>query len=100
MFALSRPLGLGFGLVLVLGACVLKQNAIDDSGAAIVPAGSCAAGQNQAWVGQRVDVLNSVELPQGTRVLFPTTPATMDVREDRMNIEVDAADTITRVYCG
>lgn len=102
MSAFSRPLGLGlgFGLVLVLGACVLKQGGTDDEGAAIVAAGSCAASQHQDWVGQRVDVLNSVELPEGTRVLFPTTPATLDAREDRMNIEVDAADTITRVYCG
>ena len=33
-------------------------------------------------------------------MLFPTTPATMDFREDRMNVTVDKADTITRVYCG
>jgi hypothetical protein len=45
-------------------------------------------------------VLNDAELPAGTRVLFPTTPATMDLREDRMNVEVDKSDRITRVFCG
>jgi hypothetical protein len=98
MSAIARPLGLG--LVLVLGACVLVQGGTDGPGAGIVAAGGCAAGQHQDWVGQRVDVLNDVELPEGTRVLFPTTPATMDFREDRMNVEVDRSDTISRVYCG
>jgi len=51
-------------------------------------------------VGKRIDVLNDVDLPQGTRVLFPTTPATMDYREDRLNVSVDKADRITRVFCG
>ena len=45
-------------------------------------------------------MLNDVDLPEGARVLFPTTPATMDFREDRLNIEVDKADQIVRVYCG
>ena len=55
---------------------------------------------HQDWVGQRIDVLNDATLPEGARVLFPTTPATMDFREDRLNVAVDKADTITRVYCG
>jgi Peptidase inhibitor I78 family len=100
MSTLSPSLGLGLGLVMVLGGCVAGQGFSTSPDAAIVPAGSCAAGQHQDWVGQRVDVLNEVTLPEGTRVLFPTTPATMDFREDRMNVEVDKSDTITRVFCG
>jgi hypothetical protein len=100
MSAFSSSLGLGLGLAMVLGGCVMKQGFTNQSDAGIVPAGSCAAGQHQDWVGQRVDVLNEVTLPEGTRVLFPTTPATMDVREDRMNVEVDKSDMIARVYCG
>ena len=45
-------------------------------------------------------MLNDVELPEGARVLFPTTPATMDYREDRLNVAVDKSDMIARVYCG
>jgi hypothetical protein len=33
-------------------------------------------------------------------VLFPTTPATMDYNPKRLNVSVDASDTISRVYCG
>lgn len=92
-----RMIGLGFGLALTLGACA-------EMGVQ-VPGGlggedACAASTHQDWVGQRVDVLNDVDLPEGTRVLFPTTPATMDYQAERLNVSVDKADTITRVYCG
>ena len=33
-------------------------------------------------------------------MLFPTTPATMDFNAERLNVSVDAADNISRVYCG
>lgn len=82
-------------LGLALGACAEMKVGVPGG-----PAGSCPADQHQAWVGQRVDVLNDVDLPEGTRVIFPTTPVTMDYREDRMNVEVDKADQIARVYCG
>lgn len=95
MSRLPRMITLGLGLTLVLGACVLRQGGNDRAGA-----GACAAGAHQDWVGQSVAVLNDVDLPEGTRVLFPTTPATMDFQEGRMNVEVDAADRIARVYCG
>ena len=94
-----RILGPGFGLTLVLGACVLGQGG-SDRGSAPGEEGTCAAPRHQDWVGQRVDVLNDADLPEGTRVLFPTTPATMDYSPDRMNVSVDKSDTITRVYCG
>lgn len=94
---MSRLPLLGLGL-LALGACAELQKS---GGTPPVAAdGSCTANEHQAWVGQRVDVLNEVALPQGTRVLFPTTPATMDYREDRLNISVDKSDKITRVFCG
>ena len=93
---MSAPIQtLGVVLVLGLGACAELEQAGPGQAA-----GDCPAAQHQDWVGQRVDALNEVDLPDGTRVLFPTTPATMDYREDRMNIEIDKADTIARVYCG
>lgn len=89
---------LSLGLVLMLAACAQVGN--DKAGGPAGPVGTCAAKDHQDWVGKRVDVLNDVELPPGTRVLFPTTPATMDFNEARMNVAVDAADRIERVYCG
>lgn len=95
----TRIYSLGIVLVLALGACAeLKPGAPGATGG--TAAGTCPAEAHQDWVGKRVDVLNDVDLPEGARVLFPTTPATMDFREDRLNVAVDKADTITRVYCG
>lgn len=97
---LRLPLA-GLGLLLALGACAELQKAGKDGGEpAAEGGGTCPAAAHQDWVGKRVDVLNEVELPKGARVLFPTTPATMDYREDRLNISVDKSDTISRVFCG
>jgi hypothetical protein len=41
-----------------------------------------------------------VDMPADARVMFPTTPATMDLNAGRLNVAVDSSDTITRVYCG
>ncbi len=86
-----------------LAACAeLKKDAAatGDAMKGMAETGTCPAAEHQDWVGKSVAVLNDAALPEGTRVLFPTTPATMDLREDRMNVEVDKADRITRVYCG
>jgi hypothetical protein len=84
------------GLPLALGACAEMQQGAETA----LGGGGCPAEAHQDWVGQRVDVLNDAALPEGTRVLFPTTPATMDYNPERMNVEVDRSDTIARVYCG
>ena len=94
---MSRLPLLGLGLLVALGACAELQK---PGGTGPATGGSCPADAHQDWVGKRIDVLNDVDLPQGTRVLFPTTPATMDYRADRMNVSVDKADKITRVFCG
>lgn len=90
--------GLAIGVALALSAC--SQGGDGKAGVAADKASTCPAADHQDWVGKRVDVLNDVDLPEGTRVLFPTTPATMDYREDRMNVSVGKNDIITRVYCG
>lgn len=92
-----RAIGLGFGLALTLGACA-EMGGTGPGG--LGGEDACRASEHQDWVGQRVDVLNDVDLPEGARVLFPTTPATMDYRAERLNVTVDKNDIITRVYCG
>jgi hypothetical protein len=88
------------GLVLALGACATVQQAgLPGAGGEPSPA-ACGADERQDWVGQSVAALNTVELPAGTRVLFPTTPVTQDFSAGRLNVAVGADDTITRVYCG
>jgi hypothetical protein len=85
------------GLALVLAACAEMQAGSPEAAA---EGRTCGADERQDWVGQSVAALNDVDLPEGTRVLFPTTPATMDYNPERMNVSVDAADRISRVYCG
>ena len=87
-------------LAMALGACTQMQQAGQDVAAVAEGEGACGAGPFESFVGQRVDALNDVELPAGARVLFPTTPATMDFNPERLNVTVDADDMITRVYCG
>ena len=95
---MSRPvLILAPALALALAACAEMRAKVPG---AAPDDGTCPAGQHQDWVGQSVAALNDVDLPEGSRVLFPTTPATMDFNEERLNVSVDAGDNISRVYCG
>jgi len=95
---MSRPvLILAPALALALAACAEMRAKVPG---AAPDDGTCPAGQHQDWVGQSVAVLNDVDLPEGTRVLFPTTPATMDYRAERMNVGVGKDDRIAKVYCG
>jgi len=95
---MTRPvLMLGPALLLALAACAEMRASSPEAAA---EGRTCGADERQAWVGQSVASLNDVDLPDGTRVLFPTTPATMDFNAERLNVAVDAADAISRVYCG
>jgi hypothetical protein len=95
---MTRPaLILGPALALTIAACAEMQAPSEE---AVAEGRSCGADERQDWVGQSVAALNEIELPEGTRVLFPSTPATMDFNPERLNVSVDAADTIARVYCG
>lgn len=80
------------GLALALGACA---QIVEGPGA-----DACGAAARQGLVGQRADVLDASALPAGSRVLLPGMSATMDFLPDRLNIEIDGADTVARVYCG
>jgi Peptidase inhibitor I78 family len=94
---------LGLALVVGLGACTadpLGDSAADGGVASMTGEGECNPGAWEGYVGQRIDALNTVDLPANARVMFPSTPATMDLNAERLNIAVDASDTITRVYCG
>lgn len=96
MPAPTNSLGLGFALLLALGACAEMQQALPGEQAT---AGTCPADAHQDWVGQSLSSVSG-QMPDGARLLLPGAMATMDYREDRMNVEVDASDTVTRVYCG
>lgn len=97
---MSRPVRpAGIALVLALAACTQAEDG-GGGGGLFAGGDACGAADFEPYVGQRVDALNDVELPEDARVLFPGSAATMDARPDRLNIDISAGDTVTRVYCG
>lgn len=59
-----------------------------------------SCGDHTAWIGHPVDEEAVKGLDQPYRIVKPGTPMTMDYREDRINVEHDDADIVTRVWCG
>lgn len=62
--------------------------------------GSCGADALQHLIGAPVTAVQEIDTPEGMRVIGPGQPVTMDYRADRLNVEHDANDVITRIYCG
>lgn len=49
------------------------------------------------------DAVEKARLASGSktvRVIRPGTAVTMDFREDRLNVDLDEKDVVTRVHCG
>lgn len=70
-----------------------------------VPPGACQAAAAQSGVGQAYTEALSAQLQAAAgaktvRVIRPGQAVTMDYRDDRLNLELDAAGKITRVFCG
>ena len=66
---------------------------------------TCDAGKGQWALGQLADeaLVAKVKADTGSdryRVIPPGTAVTMDYREDRVNIDVDADNRVTAVRCG
>ena len=54
----------------------------------------------QDLVGQSAKKLEVMRFAKTVRILRPGMAVTMDYSPERLNIEVDAAERITRVSCG
>lgn len=68
-------------------------------------AGACNADAAPRHVGQpatdaNVEAARSATGAKTVRVLKPGQPATMDYRQDRVNVLLDAAGNIERITCG
>lgn len=59
----------------------------------------CKAAGMQGLVGQPKSVLATMMLPAGSRVIGPNDAVTMDLRLDRLNVEIGADDRIAKVSC-
>jgi Peptidase inhibitor I78 family len=64
------------------------------------PPVACGASALAAFVGQPVAALQAAGLSIGARVIRPGDAITEDYSDTRLNVDLDAADTITRIWCG
>lgn len=78
---------------LALGACV--ETPPTDP---LAPA--CGAEGLSGLVGQNRKVLETMKFANTVRVIEPGMAVTMDYNPTRLNIELDAKGTITRLTCG
>lgn len=88
--------------VSLLAACASSPPA---AGTAQPPSGVCNAEGARWAIGSAVndDVVNRILRDTGSRdarVLRPGQPATMDFREDRVNVDVNDRGAITGLRCG
>ena len=60
---------------------------------------ACDAAGLQGLVGQPVSVVNSMNHRGPVRIVRPGQAVTMDYRPDRLTVEVDRRDRITRISC-
>lgn len=93
----------GGAALLLLAACVTEGGSGPAPGPAPDPApvaDACGASGLQGLVGQQASTLDTMRFAQRMRVIRPGQMVTMDYSEARLNIAVDEAERITRVYCG
>lgn len=91
-------------LACLAGAALLAACTESDPGPVVAPpqpdADACGASGLQGLVGQPASVLAAMTFAQPIRVLRPGMAVTMDYSAQRLNIELDDRDVITRVACG
>ena len=60
----------------------------------------CGPDAFRSLIGQPQEVLATLSLPDGARVIRPGLLYTQDYRTERLNVVVGNAGIIQRVYCG
>lgn len=61
---------------------------------------TCGAADLQALVGQPAKVLQTMRFGQQVRIIRPGMAVTADYSATRLNIDINANEKISRVYCG
>ncbi|PKQ00356.1 MAG: hypothetical protein CVT73_24820 [Alphaproteobacteria bacterium HGW-Alphaproteobacteria-12] len=79
----------------------MGEEAAADEAAAGCQAAADALG---VWIGKSYEeAKGDIEAGEGVamiRVIRPDQAVTQDFRPDRLNVELDAEDNVTRIYCG
>jgi hypothetical protein len=60
----------------------------------------CHASQFQTLVGVEQNAVDRASLPANSRVICYRCNVTLDLRQDRLNVEIGADGKVARVYCG
>lgn len=77
-----------------LAGCQPKGETLPDR------AETCGADALQHLIGEPRGALEGQDIDAPSRILPPGSAMTMDHRRDRLNVELDEAGRITRVWCG
>lgn len=93
---MTRHFAVVFCASLVLSACVAPLPVPMPP----EPIGDCGADELQYLVGQPGSILHGMRFSQDVRVIEYGMAVTMDFKPDRLNIELDKRDVISRVSCG
>lgn len=85
--------------VLALAACQtgVRPAAQSESGSRDDP---CGAARHEHRVGEPGDAVQASMFPPGARVLRPGMVMTMDYRSERLNVVINEAGKVDRIYCG
>ena len=96
-------------LCLLLAACAVEPLPVSETAAPVPPPpaaiAECKADPVQGFVGRTFipSLPEAARIASGSslvRVIRPDTMVTKDFRNERLNVDVDAANRVTRVYCG
>lgn len=63
------------------------------------PVAACGADEMQKLVGQNIGAIEGT-FPEIARILPPNSVMTQDFRPDRVNVNLDEAGVIVRIWCG
>lgn len=96
---------LPFAFSLLLAACGVQGTEFPAIGVAAetqaeAAEDTCGASAFAYLVGSPRGILDTVDFPDGTRILLPDSMATTDFRPERLNVAIDGNAEVERVYCG
>jgi hypothetical protein len=95
--------------LLPLAACAVEPLPVSEAAAPVAPpppaVAECKAEPAQTFVGRAFipSLPEAVRIASGSslvRTIRPGTMVTKDFRTERLNVDVDAANRVTRIYCG
>jgi hypothetical protein len=87
--------------IVLLGACASAQPMVHG----VTPGHRCDASRTQAFIGQPGTSATGAAIMRATRAAVlrwapPGYMLTMDFREDRVTVRLDAANKVTEIKCG